>query len=202
MYYTVPRFFMSIAILAICSKCHAQADTVKPINKNQVYVELIGNNFIHNSGGSIISVNYARKFSNKIFFAGFANPSSLGYNPDKSRKYAYNFHVGILFRNNYKRNAMWMNISLALSKGAYYTVTSSRRDATGRFITTVLYHDMNFQLFPAACYQLQSREENFVCRFTLGLKMTSALLASEYDDVGGHYLKMFPWLGISIGGGF
>lgn len=183
-------------------KLEGQTDSTHiPKTFNQLGVGVLGDNHLT----SVISLTYSRKMNaGFIVFGGIGLPRTISASGAQTSFRSYSFDAGFLVRKNYRRNGFWGSFSatVATGKWMYVTGTYTYFDSTGQRIVVrnYTYHDIEFELFPAACYQLQSRNEHFFCRFTGGVKLFPSLFLESYDDKVNDHNKFFPWIGINVGG--
>jgi len=186
-------------------KSEAQKDTLHtPKTFNQVYVGVLGDNDLI----SIVSLNYSKKLPHGIIvFGGMGNPRKVSSNNNQPSFNSFTFDAGLLFRGKYKRNGLWGSLSASIATGKWFYVTNYYTYWT--YINSVYqrvavynytYHDIDFEILPAVCYQFQNKNEKLFCRITGGVKLFSSLFLNSYDDKIVDHNDFFPWIGISIGG--
>lgn len=182
-----------------------------PRTYNQVCIEIFGNTYSgltewdNLSSGSIISINYGRKFNGIILFAGIGLPRkkepSFRVNPYT----LYSLSAGMLFRRGYKQNALWGSLSFSVATLKTYYITQIYHiygPGGGTLGENYIYRDVDYEIMPGLTYQAQSDNEKFCFRITAGLKLLASCFSGGYSDIASSNLRLYPWLGISIGGGW
>lgn len=179
-----------------------KAQDILPVQKNQVYMEVVGNNF----PGLPFSLNYSRKIiREKMSFDVFGG---IGFVHVRSERFYaqgvpyVSLNLGTMIRAKYKRNGVWGSFSGSIAKGFWDIQT-----ATGNYpfstapMPIYTSHKYNFCFTGAAVCQFQWKEEKGFCRIELGLKATSGCFSKKYRDVSANNL-VYPVMGVCIGGGF
>ncbi|CAN5851921.1 hypothetical protein BH11BAC7_BH11BAC7_23180 [soil metagenome] len=184
--------------LIILKALNAQDSSV--IKKNQVYLELLGNNFADPNSSvdaSLYSVNYCRKVIIKknclLFSLGVGTLKENGYDPIGMRSTnitLFNFPAGILWRYNYKRNGLLV--------GVFFTAIFGEIS----YISAVDHYNSSYQVSPNLSYQYQSRSEHFFFRVNFTPKLLAYMFSDKYSNQYGDQPRVFLWGGISIGGGW
>lgn len=191
-------------LLMICfSHYETRAQDSLYVKKNQIYLELLGNNFIDlnsNADAGLWSINYCHKIISRknSFMFSFGMGTLKGSRYDSVRRTAIdvtdiNLPAGILWRPHYKRNGLWAGIffTTLIGKISYSYFNENT------YSEIVYTHNSSFQISPNLTYQFQTKSEHFFCRLTLSPKILPRVFFSQKFGDG---WKIFPWGGISIGG--
>lgn len=178
-------------------------------SRNQVWMQLFGNNFVTWTGYSYNRINYVEPFTlgySRRFVTRNNNCfiTSIGigvFSYDATEAFSSIEGLGIpfqvLWRKNYKRNGVWCGISMQLALGRQYY---SSYNTTG-----YVFHRTRFSyaVNPEISYQFQSKNESYFIRFSY----TPKILVS--GKVGGtlftpnQNLQFHPlYGGMSFGYGF
>ncbi len=178
------------------------SDTAKVISHNQVYVELLGNNFFDpnalSSEPGLASINYARKVVLKhnsfIFNIGIGPVKSLGYDPARNAVYTIfniDFPTGFLWRPGYSPKGFWIGFFITPLAGKIPYL----EDRNG----FESFQKSSFEFSPNLTYQFQNKSEKFFYR----LSITPKFYADNFSAKFGNGNTFWPfWGGISIGGGW
>ncbi len=192
--FKVNVFILISSLIALT--CNAQHDSLS-VKKNQLYIELFGNNYFDPNAGlniSFISINYDRK----IIFgkSGFIFSVGLGQvRENKSTDIVY-FPTGLMFKPRYTRNGLWFGMFFIPCVGKIsYTVPYGNR---GQITYS---HTTSWQLSPNLTYQYQIKSEKFFCRLSLTPKFLPPFFNKSTMEYGNKW-TIVPWGGISIGGGW
>jgi hypothetical protein len=190
-------------LIGLCLGSLKAQDSIS-VKKNQVYCEVLGNNFYDPNSDfhpAFVSLNYSRKvLLNRCSFTfslgcGFAQ--AIGYVTINNRivkPVILDFPVGVLFKPNYKRNGLWFGAFFIPSLGKIgYRINDGRNQID-------YFHNSSWQFSPNLTYQFQSKSEKFFCRLTLSPKFLPPFFTKSIEY--GKDWTIVPWGGISIGGGW
>jgi len=188
------------AFLCLCPLVIMAQDSLHTIKKNQIALEVFGNNFFDINSSfqpGYFSLNYDRKFIAKrscfIVSIGTGYMRTKGYYHVKDKiklLTIVDFSGGFLWRPNYKRNGFWFGVFCSNCFGKIYYLDEKDNNHL---------HNASFQISPNLTYQFQSKSEHFFVRLSLTPKILASAFTSTYEY--GYGVKLFPfWGGISIGG--
>lgn len=196
----ITQFIFFFFICSMLSLHALKAQDTLSIKKNQLYIELLGNNFADpnsSADASFYSINYCRKVIIKknclLFSLGLGTLRENGY--DSVHRIStnitlFNFPAGILWRYNYKRNG--------LLAGVFFTAIFGKIS----YISAVNQYNFSYQVSPNLSYQFQSRSEHFFFRVNFTPKLLAYMFSDKYSNQYGDQPRVFLWGGISIGGGW
>ncbi len=196
------KSFLLLYVLLCLMTNNLRAQDSLGTRKNQIYIELLGNNFaelnLSSANPGLISINYGRKIISKnncfIFSLGIGPVPTSVYDPLKKTTVAITnvcFPAGILWRKKYKQNGFWTGLFFTGYIGtiAYMNETTNQGNS----------HNGSFQISPNLTYQFHSKSRRFFYRFSF----TPKFLASNFSDKYGYPNRiLLLWGGICIGGGW
>jgi hypothetical protein len=173
------KLFCELIGLMICVFANASNDSLN--RRNQVWIQLCGNNFfairIHNDSGidyiSPLSMGYSRKSNtgqNHIIFSTGIGVGSSDFSEIVKPRYPdsriLTGILGVLYSRDFvnakpnKRNRLWIGVSMAMAFGSQkYSYRKSH-------VEYVYETQFSFSWNPEIAYELQSHDEHVAIRLS------------------------------------